>query len=243
MNPESLKTLWAQAFGDTPEMIDLFFSTAYAPQRCRYLADGETAAAALYWLNAAYRGQKFAYIYGVATHPEYRGKGLCRELMAKTHRELAELGYAGAILMPAEPGLRTMYAKMGYRECSTLEEFSCRAGGTVDVRAISGEEYTRLRRRFLPENGLIQEGENITYLQTYAALYAGEDFLLAAVHEKDRLFGLELLGNKAAAPGILRAMGYETGTFRVPGEGLPFAMAISLKENAQMPGYLGLAFD
>jgi len=243
MKPESLKALWSLAFGDTPEMIELFFSTAYAPQRCRYLADGDTAAAALYWLDTEYRGQKFAYLYGVATHPAHRGKGLCRKLMEQTHRDLAKLGYAGAILMPAGPGLRGMYAKMGYRECSPLEEFSCRAGDAVDVRAIDAKEYTQLRRAFLPEGGLIQEGENIAYLQTYAALYAGNDFLLAAVHEADRLFGVELLGNKAAAPGILKAMGYERGTFRVPGAGVPFAMAIGLKENAEIPSYLGLAFD
>lgn len=243
MSLKPLKDLWSLAFGDTPEMIDLFFSTAYAPRRCRFLMEGETAAAALYWLDAEYRGQKFAYIYGVATHPGYRGRGLCRKLMEKTHREFAELGYAGAVLMPAEAGLRAMYAKMGYRECSTIEEFSCRPGAAVDIRAIGAEEYTRLRREFLPEGGLIQEGENITYLRTYAALYAGDDFLLAAVHEKDRLFGLELLGNKNAAPGILKAMGYETGTFRTLGDGTPFAMGIPLREDAEMPNYLGLAFD
>lgn len=243
MNLKPLKELWGLAFGDTPEMIDLFFSTAYAPQRCRYLAEGETAVAALYWLDATYRGQKFAYIYGVATHPEHRGKGLCRKLMETTHQDLAKLGYTGAVLMPAQTDLRGMYAKMGYRECSTLEEFSCRAGASVDVRAIGAEEYARLRRAFLPEGGLIQEGENIAYLQTYAALYAGKDFLLAAVHEKDRLFGLELLGNKDAAPGILKAMGYETGTFRTPGDGMPFAMGIAFKDNAEMPSFLGLAFD
>lgn len=243
MRLESLKSLWALAFGDTPEMIELFFSTAYAPRRCRYLADGEAAVAALYWLDAEYRGQKFAYIYGVATHPEHRGKGHCRKLMEMTHQDLAQLGYAGAVLMPAEPGLRGMYAGMGYRECSALEEFSCPAGAAVDVRAIDGEEYARLRRMFLPEGGLIQEGDNITYLQTYAALYAGKDFLLAAVHGKDRLFGVELLGNKGAAPGILTAMGYETGTFRTPGEGVPFAMGIAFKDTAKLPTYLGLAFD
>ena len=54
---------------------------------------------------------------------------------------------------------------------------------------------------------------------------------------------MELLGNAAAAPGILRSMGYEMGTFRVPGEERPFAMGIALKENVKMPDYLGLAFD
>jgi len=238
-----LAGLWQEAFGDSMEFIEGFFCTGYSPSRCRCLTVDNKIAAALYWFEVTYAGQRFAYLYAVATARAHRGKGLCRKLMEQTHRDLAKLGYAGAILMPAGPGLRGMYAKMGYRECSPLEEFSCRAGDAVDVRAIDAKEYTQLRRAFLPEGGLIQEGENIAYLQTYAALYAGNDFLLAAVHEADRLFGVELLGNKAAAPGILKAMGYERGTFRVPGAGVPFAMAIGLKENAEIPSYLGLAFD
>lgn len=243
MGIDGLKKLWARAFGDSQEAIDCFFSTGYAPERCRYLEENGEITAALYWMDAEFRNQKFAYIYGVATDQAHRGKGLCRELMGKTHEDLRNLGYAGAVLMPAQKGLRQMYGKLGYRECSTITEFDCKAGTAVEVRTVDREEYARLRKKYLPEGGLIQEKENLSYLQTYASLYAGNGFVLAAVHGEGKLFGMELLGNADAAPGILKAMGYETGTFRTPGDGMPFAMAIRLKENAVMPTYLGLAFD
>lgn len=243
MRTDQLKTLWALAFGDEERFIDLFFSTAYAPERCHFLTEGERVTAALYWLDCRLADQKIAYIYGVATHPAHRGKGLCRTLMAQTHEILAEQGYASAILMPAEPGLRRMYAKMGYRECASISRFSCTAGTAVPLRPVDAEEYACLRRKYLPAGGVIQEGENLRYLQTYAALYTGEDFLLTAVHEEGSLFGMELLGNAAAAPGILAAMGYETGNFRIPGGDIPFAMFSPLQEDAQIPAYLGLAFD
>lgn len=243
MGTEALKQLWMLAFGDSPEFVELFFNTAYDPGRCRCLMDGNTAAAALYWLDAQYAGEKFAYIYGVATHPEYRNQGLCRRLMLQTHKELRQQGYAGAVLMPAKPELRQMYEKMGYRECSRIREFSCEAGSPVPVQAISVEEYARLRRKYLPEEGLIQEGENLRYLLTYAQVYRGEDFVLAAAHEDGHLHGMELLGNTQAAPGILGAMGYEKGTFRVPGDDIPFAMGLAFSEKTPLPGYLGLAFD
>lgn len=243
MTTEGLKQLWAAAFGDSEAFIELFFDTAYAPERCLYLTENGQVAAALYWLDGESDGQKFAYIYGVATHPEHRGKGLCRRLMAETHQLLAQQGYAGAVLMPAEPGLRKMYAKMGYRECCCMDQFDCTAGEPVDVRAIGREEYARLRRSLLPEGGLIQEEENLAYLQTYASLYAGKDFLLAAVHEEGALFGMELLGNSNAAPGILGAMGYALGTFRRPGGDIPFGMGILFDKEAKLPSYLGLAFD
>lgn len=243
MKTEQLKALWAKAFGDTEEVIAAFFSTAYDPQRCRCLQEAGEVTAALYWMDAEYAGNQFAYIYGVATDPGHRGKGLCRKLMEMTHRDLKAMGYAGAVLMPADAGLRKMYANMGYRECSAMTEFSCEAGKSVEVHTISREEYARLRRKYLPEGGLIQEKENLDYLETYAQLYAGEDFVLAAVHGENTLFGMELLGNPGAAQGILSPLGYETGTFRVPGDGMPFGMCIQLKENVPMPTYLGLAFD
>ena len=57
------------------------------------------------------------------------------------------------------------------------------------------------------------------------------------------LWGLELLGNKEAAPGILKALGCMKGRFRTPGKDQPFAMYLPLTETAEKPAYFGLAFD
>lgn len=238
-----LRALWKLAFGDSDEFISLFFSTAYAPERCRCICEAGQAAAALHWLDCEFDGQKLAYIYAVATHPDFRGRGLCRTLMADTHAVLTARGYSGAILMPAEPGLRQMYGKMGYRECTRISEFSCTAGESVPVRQVGREEYAALRRSFLPEGGVIQEGESLAYLETYAAFYAGEDFLLAAAPKKNALNGIEFLGNRDSAPGILGALGYTGGSFRTPGEDIPFAMFCPLSTDEKMPSYLGFAFD
>lgn len=240
---EQLKALWHLAFGDGEEFIDLFFQTAYAPERCLYLTDDGQVTAALYWLGCQYRGQKQAYIYAVATHPEHRGKGLCRQLMDMTHETLKEQGYHAALLRPASDGLRRMYRKMGYRVVTGVTEFEAAAGEPVSLRKIDAREYERLRRGFLPENGVLQEGVSMDYLAAYAGLYAGEDFLLAGSFYEGSFIGMELLGNREAAPGILAALGYETGSFRCPGREIPFGMFLPLREDAQEPGYLGLVFD
>ena len=90
---------------------------------------------------------------------------------------------------------------------------------------------------------MIQEGANLSYLKSYAAFYAGGDFLLAAEHDGDSLTGMELLGNTAAAPGILGALGFSRGHFRTPGTALPGAMFRPLRPGADAPGYFGLIFD
>lgn len=238
-----LQKLWQLAFGDEERFIRDFFSQVYRPERCRcVLVDGQTAAA-LYWFDGECQGRKLAYLYAVATHPDFRCQGLCRTLMADTHSLLTRLGYDGALLLPAEAWLRPMYQEMGYRNCCTVSQVSCTAGTPIPIRAVEPREYARLRRKYLPEEGVIQEGNNLNLLALMADTYAGTDFVLAAAPEEGHLKGLELLGNAAAAPGILAALGYDTGTFRTPGNMIPFAMFRPLGEAVPTPTYFGLAFD
>ena len=240
---EHLKELWHLAFGDEAEFIELFFRTAYSPERCLYLTEENRVTAALYWLDCEYRNQKQAYIYAVATHPDHRGTGLCRKLMDKTHVLLKEQGYHAALLRPADAGLRRMYGKMGYRDATDVTEFDATAGTPVSLRKVDAGEYARLRRQFLPEDGVLQEGVSLDYLAAYTNLYAGADFLLAGAFYDGAFTAAELLGNRDAAPGILAALGFEKGRFRCPGTEIPCGMFLPLAEDAAAPGYLGLVFD
>lgn len=238
-----LKKLWQLAFGDSPDFIDLFFTTAYAPTRCRCLTVGGHPASVLYWLDCSCRGAKMAYLYAVATHPDHQGRGLCRMLMEDTHQLLQTQGYTASLLVPGEPGLRKMYAKMGYAGFGGIREFSAAAGrNPVPIRQLSREEYAALRRAYLPPNSVLQENGHLAYLETFAQFYAGEDFLLSASAAGDSLHGLELLGDPSTAPGILAALGLEEGSFRTPGAD-PFAMYRPLSPRSQPPAYFGLALD
>lgn len=232
---DGLRRLWKEAFGDSDAFLDTFWDTAFAYDRCRCITlDGEIAAA-LYWLDCRCAGAPMAYIYAVATAKIHRGKGLCRALMEDTHSHLRALGYAGCILVPGEKELFSMYEKMGYACFSGMDERTVEAAAPVTLWEIDADEYAALRKACLPPHGVVQDG--IAFLASYARLYAGEDFLLAATPE----MGLELLGNTAAAPGILGALGKKSGRFRVPGTGR-FAMYHPLTDTPT-PGYFGLAFD
>lgn len=239
-----LRQLWKLAFGDTDDFLDSFFGKGFSPDRCLCAVDGERVAAALYWFDCSCFDRKYAYLYAVATHPDYRNRGLCRSLMADTHAHLEARGYAGAVLVPQEENLRKLYGSMGYQNAGTVSEITSTPAETaVSLRQIDGEEYACLRRQYLPSGGVIQEGESIAFLAEYAAFYAGADFLLAANREDGFLWGMELLGNREAAPGILKALGCVRGRFRSPGEELPFAMFLPLKADAPAPEYFGHAFD
>lgn len=238
MEIPALRTLWTECFGNEEGWIDRFFTTALDSRRVCGLNRRGQLAAALCWMDVCCDGRKLAYLYAIATAPEHRHQGLCRELMGLTHETLSEQDYAGAILVPADVGLRQMYGKMGYQSFGGIRQFSVGAGQACDLRQISPEEYAALRREYLPKGGVIQEKGAIEYLASEAKLYAGTDNLLAMSGD----FGVELLGNAQAAGGIVSALGLERGTFRVPGDA-SFAMFHSLTEDDWKPGYFGLAFE
>ena len=240
-----LRSLWREAFGDTEEFLDGFFKTAFHTDRCRCAVSDESVTAVLYWFDCLHMGKRIAYVYAVATAKAYRGRGISHALMEDTHRHLERLGYEGVILVPGSETLFRFYEGMGYRTCSTIREFSCASAvKEIEVRCIDKKEYALLRRRMLPVGGIVQENENLDFLQTQALFYSGSGFLLAARKEADRLVGVELLGDEGKAPAIVNALGCVRGMFRVPGEGRPFAMYRSLSGNVSAhPSYFGLAFD
>jgi len=236
--PESqiggLRSLWKEAFGDSDAFLDIFWSTAFGPDRCRCITVDGQVAAALYWFDCRFEDRPMAYVYAVATATAFRGQGLCRKLMDDTRQVLAGLGYSGILLVP-EMHLIGMYEGMGYKTCSYVHEFTCRSNGDpIAVQEIGAEEYARLRRKFLPNGGVVQENENLQFLSAITKLYTGDGFLYAD--------DAELLGNIDAAPGILAALGKSSGQFRCPGGEIPFAMYLPLDGN-DAPSYFGLAFD
>ena len=239
-----LRELWKIAFGDGDAFLDLFFQHAFAYDRCRCVLEDDRIAAVLYWFDCSLEDKKIAYIYAVATHPDFRNRGLCRKLMEDTHQALSDRDYACAVLVPQKESLRTMYAGMGYRDCGGLNRFDCTAQNRqLSVRTIGMDEFAVLRRTFLPAGGVVQEGENLPFLASQMQFYAGPGFLLTAYAEEDLLHGVELLGSIDTAPGILAALGFSSGDFRTPGTQMPFAMFHPLEEACPVPGYFGFAFD
>jgi ribosomal protein S18 acetylase RimI-like enzyme len=239
-----LRRIWQEAFGDSDEALDNFSATGFSPDRCHYICHGDTPVSALYWFDCRLDGKKLAYIYAVATLKSHRGQGLAQRLMAETHEILQAQGYAGAILVPGEKDLFAFYEKSGYRVAIKAEEFSAVATASpVFMSEIHPAEYAAWRREYLPEGGVVQEQETLSYLATYAKFYKGEDFLLAATKTGESLLVHEILGNTDACGNILCALACKTGRFRMPGNDRDFAMLLPLQEDCPVPAYFGLALD
>ncbi len=241
----SLRTLWQEAFGDSSEFLDAFEKTAFSVSRCRCVFYADEPVAALYWFDCFCQGEKIAYLYAIATAKAYRGHGLCTTLMRDTHAYLKTNGYVGALLVPGGKSLFSFYEKIGYRRCTEIGEIHCLpAAEKRAIRQIGVDEYAKLRRSFLPLGGVLQEDENLAFLQTQATFWTGDGFLLAARCESEHLYGIELLGDCDAAAGIVSALACEDGVFRVPAKGKSFSMYLPLSsDRSTLPSYFGLAFD
>lgn len=246
MNTEktrSLKALWQQAFGDSDRFVDTFFHRFYAPERCRYLEENGKILSALYWFDCTLCGEKWAYIYAVATDENHRGKGLCRRLMEQTHRHLAQNGYAGAALVPAEGHLWDYYKKLGYTPFGSIRTFFAEAGGREEaVQAVSPETYHTLRQAYLPE-GSLDQASVYGFYRAWGNFYRGDGWLLTGGLYEDTFYAQEFFGDAGKLPGILRTLGAGRGRLRTPGGENPCAMYLKFSENAATPRYLGFPLD
>lgn len=239
----NLRALWKEAFSDNDEFLDIFFSTAFSAKRSFCIEENSKIVSALYFFDCLWKGKKIAYIYAVATAKDHRGKGLCRKLMEHTHNHLKTSGYTGAILVPGSESLFDFYAGMEYKTCCYLSKKEYSSGvSSVPLTKLTAEEYAVLRRELLPENGVIQEGENLSFLSAYAEFYSGADFLFASSKEDSTLICHEFLGNTERAPEILYSLKCKNGTLRIIGKDIPFAMYLPFEEN-DYPSHFGFAFD
>lgn len=239
-----LRNLWKASFGDDDAYLDLFFSTAFSPDRCRCIVENGSVTAALYWFDVSCDGAPMAYLYAVATDPDARNRGLCRALMEDTRAILTRRGYAGILLKPADEALRHMYARMGYAPCTTISRQVFEAADkAIALQKIDEQEYARLRRQLLPRGGVIQEGVTTEFLDKQADFYRGEQFLAAVSVSDGEFFCHELLGDICAAPGILKALSCKKGAFLFPGSGEPFASFRPLTSGCPIPSYFGLALE
>ncbi len=240
----SLRRLWQEAFADPDETLDAFFAHGFSPDRFLCIEDDGVPVSALYWFDCSLQGHKLAYIYALATASAHRGKGLARRLMAQTHKQLSEQGYAGALLVPGSEQLFGFYEKIGYRTATTVGVFACtQQAPPAPAVELTGAEYAKLRRAFLPRNGVIQEGAAISYLQAQMHFYGGRDFLLCAARQGDSLLVQEFLGDPKAAPHILCSLGVSQGIFCTPGTDRPFCMLLPFRNDCPTPAYFGLALD
>lgn len=154
-----LKHIWKECFGDGDDYIKMYFDGRFKCGKCLvYICDDMVCA-----MLVMYNGkivlkdgiQNAHYIYGVATLPEYRGRGISTELLKYAGDYIKSKG-STAVLAPAEPKLIEFYKKRGFAESFYIKQAEWTALESdvqIEYSSLDGSEYKCMRDSFFGSDG------------------------------------------------------------------------------------------
>ena len=118
MIKEQVKALWKICFDDSEEFVEMYFRLRYKTEVNVAIQSGDEVISALQMLPypMTFGGEtvQTSYISGACTHPDFRSKGVMRELLSQSFARMLRNGVHFSTLIPAEPWLFDYYARMGY---------------------------------------------------------------------------------------------------------------------------------
>ena len=250
----ALKALWRQAFGDSDAEIDAFFSSVY-PDAFGFCAEEDGAPVSMLYalpvtLAHGERAEKAAYIYAVATDEAYRGRGLCRALMAYTEQQLKKRYISCLLLVPADEHLAQYYETLGYTRQNGCILQTLRVE-TPKGRAlpVSVMDYAGLRETMLFETAHVRYPKVLLDYEAGRAklfrLELGGGIGCAAAFLQDGVAVVEeLLPDARYLPALAAELGAERYVVRTPGQGSFGCMAKRLDGAPCTEAvYLPFAFD
>lgn len=127
----ALRDLWAQCFGDDQKYVDFIFRRLLSPENILTAVEDGAPRAMLclqpFTLSAPGGEADACYIFGVATHPEYRGRGLSTSLLEEAHCQITGRGMALSALVPSGEELFGFYGKRGYQTAFEMRKIVYRA--------------------------------------------------------------------------------------------------------------------
>lgn len=115
---EKVKALWKLCFDDSDEFIEMYFKLRYKSEINIAIKSGDEVISALqtlpYSINFCGKEVAMSYISGACTHPDFRERGVMRQLLSQALTRMLQNKVYFSTLIPAEPWLFDYYARMGY---------------------------------------------------------------------------------------------------------------------------------
>lgn len=160
---DELKNIWLACFEEDTRAVDLFFENAMQFAEVYCAKSDEKIVSALYLIGAHLNGKKAHYIFGVATLPEFRGRGIMGNLMEYALNDAKQNGDVYSLLFPANEKLYNFYAKFGYK-----------ANCTAKSRAFTRNELEKFEladSEYNSNNILLQNNNFIKFASRYYEIY------------------------------------------------------------------------
>lgn len=117
--------IWGKCFGETDLSVNTFLSRYYfANFTFTKQVDGH-AVATVFMIPCQTEFGLAAYLYGIATLPEYQRKGISTYLIQSMLKKCMDVGAVFSFLIPADQELVGFYSQFGYMPTNTRVKFCC----------------------------------------------------------------------------------------------------------------------
>lgn len=119
-----MRELWHEVFGDEYAEIDSFMVRHNDAVPMIHKED-ERVVAMLYVVPLWQGARRLAYIYAVATHPDFRGRGFATKLIGEALRYVEMRGdFDGVVLIPSSTDSKRLYERLGFEDTRMPITFS-----------------------------------------------------------------------------------------------------------------------
>ncbi len=260
---DDLKSLWLACFGGPQEYVDFYYSRRFAPEDTLVWRENGKPVSMMTLMRVRQGGEDGAYVYAVATLPEYQRRGLMTRLDEWSRELLKQRGAKFSSLVPAGPELFPIYERLGYRAAYPIwvREIRRAAKVPVEFSPCTFEEFRELRRRFLfrVPGGVLHPEPELRYVYDELCCFSGEILrytekgrpcYAACTREGSGLLIREITGTDpvSVARALLLRCGGEKAVIRYfkPLRGfqkVPFGMGRRLDGGDPAPGYMALMLD
>ena len=120
---EKVLALWNTAFGDEKNFTQWYFRNVYSYQHTVVFEKDNEIISMLQRLPfKTNKLEKITYIYGVCTHPNYRGNGLMKQLMNYSKSLDIQEGISASILIPQDESLFEYYSRFEYQLAFSIKK-------------------------------------------------------------------------------------------------------------------------
>ncbi len=117
-----IKEIWVDIFGDSKEFADFAVNIGAVEEIYLIKENDEIAAMLTAGIDVFADGEKGFYIYGLATVPQYRGRGFAKQLVQYVCDKKLSEGYRFAITQPAQESLFDFYRSLGFSTTTYLRK-------------------------------------------------------------------------------------------------------------------------
>ncbi|MDD2189784.1 MAG: GNAT family N-acetyltransferase [Eubacteriales bacterium] len=197
---ESLKEIWKLCFEDEDSYIDFYFSNRdWTSEMAVLLLDGSIISMLTMipvdLIEGNGRKIRSSMFYAIATHPQYRKRGLADTLMEWSSRYLLSDDIPVTVLVPAEPGLFDFYDGRGYKTAcfireevltrTLIEKFSYSNQQECRLYPAEPDRYNRIRKKLLAGFPYIDYREaEILYQKKASQLFSADIYTIIAGKEE-----------------------------------------------------------